>query len=282
MRADDLRVTVRQRKLPCVLDPALVLGSRDGFTLALRLTQVMEPWLTRAFWQVIDASELLMPRLSAAMRENGMLPPHDDALRSWIDLRETTDAGSWPFRWIGDNLAESQVQDGADAGVVERYEAFSEALAARWPDTGGDGWGWDPLRISLDTLALSATLDGALVLTARPDGREPWPVRAFAASGGSATCLDPPPPDSLFAAERALVRDALAAAGLATLSQRLPRLAVMHVSACLESAVGATTAYRLALADGAEADDDFAASAGIGDDEAPNPWRQAFACWYPI
>ncbi|CAM3325001.1 hypothetical protein BUUB107078_25845 [Burkholderia ubonensis] len=43
MRADDMLVLVRSRKLACVLDPALVLGSCVGLAFALRLSRVLEP-----------------------------------------------------------------------------------------------------------------------------------------------------------------------------------------------------------------------------------------------
>lgn len=237
MRAGDLWVTVSQRRLACVLDPVLTLGHSQGPTLALRLTQVLEPWLTRSFWQVIDASELLRHRRrqrGATAPPPGRVVPDDQALSAWIALRERTDAGSWPLRWVGDSLPESQVKDAADTGVVERCELLTGALTERAALTGAEQLAWseglDPVLGALDTLALSASLDGAMVLSLLPEGGvgEPWPVQALARAGLQAQRLEPLPEHTLFAAERQLLREALVSAGLAALAERLPRLAVVH------------------------------------------------------
>ncbi|MFA8324840.1 hypothetical protein ACEPT7_18240 [Burkholderia ubonensis] len=280
MRADDMLVSVRSRKLACVLDPALVLGSRVGLAFALRLSRVLEPWLTRSFWQVIDASELLLPGLAAGA-------PHDDidatwpladVLQAWIALRDATDASAWPLRWIGDNLAESQLDGAAAPGIVTHYEALAEALAARFrpdEDPASGIWPsrWSPREASVDALALSAALDGALVLTASVAQREPWPVRALARLGRPARLLDPLPaelPASLFAAERALLRDALAAAGLASLAQELPPLVALHVNV-----VPAMVAAAAQVPPRAEE-----GLAPAHRTDAANPWDDVRAWWY--
>ena len=241
MRQGDLSLTVSQRRLVCVLDPALALGHAYGPTLALRLTQVLEPWLTRSFWHVIDASELLRrciehrPTHSPAIGARWLMPD-DRALAAWITMRESIDAGSWPLRWVGDSLPESQLKDAADADIVERYEALAGALADRAAATDAEVLAWShglhPVLGALDTLALSASLGGAMVLSVLPgdgdDAAHPWPVQALARAGLHAQHLDPVPAHMLFATERELVRDALVSAGLAALSERLPRLAVVH------------------------------------------------------
>ncbi|MGF6980972.1 hypothetical protein F0160_25865 [Paraburkholderia sp. JPY303] len=240
MRPDDLFVHVHSRKFCCVLDPALVLGSRFGLVFAMRLSRVLEPWLTRSFWRMIDSSELILPTLRAAAPSEPAcaLQPLPGTLQEWIVLRDNTDAGSWPFRWVGDNVAESQFQGVADAALVTRYEALAEALESGAPcdeDSAAHSWppGWDDTRISLDTVALSAALGGALVLTVSAAGQEPWPVRTLAQIGCPARLLDPLPTEcsaSLFAAERELLRDALVTAELTSVAQELPRLAALHVS----------------------------------------------------
>jgi len=266
MRRPDLALTVRQRKLACVLDPALALCHAHGPLLAQRLTQVVEPWLTRSFWQVLDASELLLRRQARDVASSdGLAQPDASALTEWIRLRDCTDAGSWTFRWIGDCVAESQVQDATDVQVVERYETLAEALVRRLTrECGAAAWlhGYDPVAGALDTLILSATLGGAIVLSqdAGMSNVDPWPVQALARIGVNATCLQPLPAESLFAAERALLRDALAAAGLAPVLEELPPLIVLHVVA----------------ADG----DGNAATTSNDDAIALDPWAGARAWWY--
>lgn len=146
MHASDMLVHVHTRKLSCVLDPALILATPGGIKLALRLTHVVEPWLTRTFWQLIDSSDWLravLPNEDA----DAAVAPRSDVLGAWIEMREQTDAASWPFRWIGDRLAESQLLDHADACLIEHYEALADssppapsavAASAAWtgPRTG--------------------------------------------------------------------------------------------------------------------------------------------------
>jgi hypothetical protein len=261
MRSPDWSVSVRQRRAACVLDPALLLCYASGPALALGLTRVVEPWLTRSFWQLIDASELLL-----GLRHDGTaapfvgvhwLRPSAAALRDWIALRDNTDAGSWPLRWVGDCLAESQVQGDAQPDVLDRYEQFSEALGSRAAHDGAHrvGGGFDALTAGLDAASLSATLGGAMLLGPAGDVAGPWPAQALRQAGLEAQRLDPLPADSIFAAERAMLRHSMAAAGLSALVECLPPLAVLHV----------------------RVDDDAEHADGVDDGD---PWSAARAWWY--
>jgi hypothetical protein len=239
MRRSDLWLTVRQRKLPCVIDPALALCHVQGPRLAQQLTQVLEPWLTRSFWQAIDASELLLLRVEAGeAAARGIDPaapqPAPSALLEWMQLRETTDAGSWLFRWIGDCFAESQTHDSADAQIVARYEALAEAYIARLQDFDpGRPWlhGYDPVAGAMDAVVLSAALSGAAVLSplACEPGCVPWPVQSLERAHVDVLQVEALPAQPVFAAERALLHEALAVAGLAPMLELLPPLAVLHV-----------------------------------------------------
>lgn len=278
MRREDMLISVRSRRLTCVLDPALVLASPWGTALALRLPQVTEPWLTRSFWQVIDASELVLPGLVSAEGATGELAqPATVSLQTWITLRDQTDAASWPFRWVGDNLAQSQVGEASDGGVVERYELLADALAKRFDgceqEPGGFSLWWNPMQAALDALALSATLSGALVLTAQAGSGAPWPVDALNRVGIPVKHLDPPP-NSLFAAERILLRDSLVAAGLASLVQYVPRLVALHVMA-------GAPAFALSAAGGGSIAE-YGSACRADQDQAADPWRCGEGWWYYV
>jgi hypothetical protein len=261
MRSGDLWLSVRQRKLPCVIDPALALCDAHGPRLARQLTQVVEPWLTRSFWQAIDASELLLRAparelgaQTAAAAAGAASKPLPGALLEWMALRENTDAGSWLFRWVGDCFAESQTQDAADARVVMRYEALAEAFAARLAQPGpGPHWVhvYDPVGAAMDAVVLSATLFGAAVLGPLAGEPEPtpWPAQALQRARVSVQQIETPAAPPVFAAERMLLHEALAVAGLAPMLELMPPLAVLH------------------------------AWAG---DEGEDPWRQAHAWWYRL
>lgn len=248
MGASDLRVTVDQAKLRCVIDPALALDHAEGPRLAQRLTRVFETWLTRSFWQLIDASELL--------RESG---PDPVALGEWIVLRDRTDAASWLLRWVGDSVAESQLKASAGDDALERYEWLAAALEARLPPASPWQPGFDRVGGAVDALTLSAALEGALILSQRPntDGL-PWAVQALVRLGlpFEEVAADS---DDLFAVERQLVRQSLASVGLSALLQALPPLAVVHVL------VSTRTAGDIGSAD-----------------DAADPWARARAWWYPL
>lgn len=268
MGANDLRVTVEHSRLRCVFDPALVLCHALGPRLAMRLTRVFEPWLTRSFWQVIDSSELLLHhawRSGEAPADHALLPD-PEALAEWIALRDRTDAGSWLLRWVGDCLAESQLATPADNDLIEHYERLAAAVACRLVDEGGPrpAWraGFDPVVGALDAVALSASLEGALILSAQPDvGAPPWAVQALGRLGVSTCRLEAFDGCSLFEAERQLVRQALAGAGLAPLLQGLPPLAVVHAMA-------------EPVFEPLPSDEPEGASC--------DPWRQARAWWYLV
>lgn len=257
MGAGDLRVTVDSAKLRCVLDPALALGHALSPRLALGLTKVFEIWLTRSFWQVLDSSEWFLhpPRQG----EGGGAMLDACALSEWIALRNGTDAGSWLLRWVGDCVAESQLRGGdASGGIVERFERFVAGLTARQVAAHDDQPGWcrsfDPLLGSLDALALSATLDGALILCPVVGGAAPTPVQALAGLGVTAE-LVADDAGCLFSTERLVVRQALAGAGLAALAQPLGPLAIVHA---------------LVLPGNERGD-------GLAD-----PWQHARAWWYQV
>lgn len=255
MGASDLRVTVDGVKLRCVLDPALVLGHACGLKLALGLTRVFETWLPRSFWQVLDASELLGARDPP---ESGL---HPLALNEWAALRDGTDAGSWTLRWVGDNLAESQLRTGGgDESLVERFEWHAEALLAHQAQPPGRAWcrGFDPVASAHDALALSAALDGALILCRAPASDiEPGPVQALNRLKAAPEQLTENDCHSLLAAERLFVRQAIAAAGLAALLQSVAHACVVHV---------------LTLPPASDA----------SNDDTQDPWQHSQAWWYRL
>lgn len=151
------------------------------------------------------------------------------------------------------------VAAGAESGGATDLEPVREWAAATMVrrSRAAPRWTFDPEPAALDAAAVSALFDGAPVLcAAAAEGSPPtpWAVLALQRVGVEPTLLQPLPADSIFAAERAHLRDALAAAGLAALVEAMPRLAVLHASV--------------------EAD----APGDAGDDA--DPWTGARAWWY--
>jgi hypothetical protein len=243
MGPSDYLVSINRRKLACVIEPSLALGSAQGPVLAQRLAFAFEPWLTRSFWQVLDASDL-MARSSDSADDGRSALPDATALDAWIALRDTTEAGAWTLRWVGDCVPECQFRDAAPVNLLERYELMLAALIGRiereqaltlQDRIGVDirHAGVDFMLTSVDSLALSACLDGALILcvedgTAEGEEALPAPVRALTLARVDALRIDPSSENNLLVTERAVVRAALAEAGIAPLVQALPRLAAVH------------------------------------------------------
>ncbi|MBB3193650.1 hypothetical protein [Roseateles terrae] len=296
MRRADVSVHVEQRRMPCVLEPSLLLTHAQGPSLALRLVSVVEPWLTRSFWQALDNSELLtgrLPRLGSAA------PISAAALTRWIQLRERTDESAWVLRWVGDRIAESQLRDVEDLSLFDQFELLQAALEVRAEHKGmtlRSPWpGLDLRRAALDALSLSAVLEGALVLCAASAGQAPSLVLLAEqlgfevievvdllggdrlADGGSvrpaSSVSTTSPTSSLFSTERGLLREALARAGLATLAQQLPPLAVLHVVRMEDADV-------LSDPSSTDAIDEPLALDAAGDCPPPDPWDGTRVWWY--
>lgn len=311
MRRADVSVHVDHRRPPCVLEPALVLAHAGGPSLAMRLVAVFEPWLTRSFWQALDNSELLIgPHARAGQ------PVSAQALSRWIALRERTDESGWVLRWVGDRIAESQFGDLEDLSLFDRFEHLQASLDQRAerlgldaceddglngrgalaPHRSGAGsgatartraWrGFDLTRAGLDALSLSAALEGALVLCACSRDGEPQPVAQARRLG--LTVRDTGAADaqaSLFPAERQVLREALARAGLAPLTLAMPPLAAVHVwlDDCGADAStpegGANGRHR----NNVDRDVDSDRNDGDGDgDDAIDPWSPASVWWYRL
>lgn len=247
MRRADVSVQFDQRKAACVLEPALLLSRPVGPMLALRLSAVLEPWLTRSFWQILDSSDLLgMQGFAARSCVDAQ------ALQRWLAFRERTDSADCTLRWLGDRFAESRVDGAADFTVMERFEVLLEGLQtlhARLPAQSGPasrgecalGWpGIDMAAGALDGLALSAVLEGAALLCELGSEAEPGLVTLARRMGLPVRAASEQGTDSLFLVERRVLREAMARAGAAPMLQALPGLAVVHAWVDEDASTAAT------------------------------------------
>ncbi|WP_143073861.1 hypothetical protein [Roseateles sp. YR242] len=253
----------------------------------------------------MDNSELLTGRSSLAMAPTTLtLSPtakatttaiSPSALTRWISLRERTDESAWVLRWVGDRIAESQLRDIEDLSLFDQFESVQAELERRAEQHGltmGAPWrGFDLHRAALDALSLSAVLDGALVLCSTSDGHEPAPVLLARQLQLTVTDVDSPEAGtSLFPTERQFLREALARAGLATLTQTLPPLAALHV--CLETERPTPPPNDIRIDAEAhtpaipntpmDTDLDTHLFAVTPDFDPPDPWQHARIWWYRL
>ena len=234
----ELEVSLRARRSAFVIDPLLALSTPLGARLTGRLSATADLWVTRTFWQVIDSSDYyrrdppaLWPEsLRAGLPENIGDDLHR-ALSLWESTRLRTDLTHCRLHWVSDNLGESVFPDGAPPDLIERYEALHQSLTAR-ADPGEDATGTAGFYGTIDSLALTAALGNASLLTLAPDAPTSCLHLACAQVGLG---LEPVPDSSdaeLAALERRRLREMIVGAGCTPLLWGGLHLAVVHPLLC--------------------------------------------------
>lgn len=170
MLDQELEVSIRARRWACVVDPMLAFVSPLGAQLVQRLSTVMELWMVRTFWQVLDSSDFYRRDPLAfwpADRRDALRPQAPQivqALCYWEGLRARTDMAGCGLRWVSDNLSESSLPEGAPPDLIERYESLHQSLSLR-ADPHLEATETAGFFGAMDTLSLCAALGSARVLT---------------------------------------------------------------------------------------------------------------------
>lgn len=237
----DLAVTLSQRRWSCVVDPALLLLTPFGPTLVQRLGELMELWMVRTFWRVLDDSVFCLrnpERLAPGQAVRGRGGFDADTVRhavvAWERIRARSDLCGLRVRYVGDTYSQSALPEKKEPDLVQRFEALSEALLERLsqrghgaPEDGYDAW-----AATLDVLALGAALSPAFVLTFQTPAADQPPALCAQAQSWGLRCLrvnHQTERDPLATLERDHIRSLLVHAGLAPLAWAGVRLAVAHV-----------------------------------------------------
>jgi hypothetical protein len=172
-----LSIALNQRRWSCVLDPSLFL-SQYGLALVQMLGDVLELWITRELWHILDNPSfyLTQPNLVApqAPVSQAKLKSASDLLsvvqqqriqvfRGWERFRAETPASHLNLFWVGDRPSESFLPDGTNAHLMEHWEMLARALEER---SVHPVVSHDVLASALrDTAALAAVLGSAFILT---------------------------------------------------------------------------------------------------------------------
>jgi hypothetical protein len=276
----DLSLTLSQRRRPCVLDPGLAL-SQFGLQLIRHLGELMELWMPREFWHILDNSQFYLEHPEALLQgaaNQERTPLHweqdkvelADAVKAWERIRLESHLSGLRIFWIGDGLSESLFPPGADADLLLRYESIAYALDRQLADTG-------PMAcMARDTAALAAALGTAFVLTSRTaeDVRAESPPLICSTLSASVRCELVMRNDPFAAAERAYLRHLLVYSGTAHLLWSGLNLAVLHFVMPSAPTFCVTPMPTLT--------DDPATELPIATDFGPNPLNGARAFWYPL
>jgi hypothetical protein len=286
----ELEVSVRARRMACVIDPALALASPHGAQFAMRLAHAVEVWMLRTFWQVLDASDYyrsdplsFWPANARARIGESGAGAMRQALACWEAQRAAVDQGNDRLHWLTDSLAESTFPEGAPTDLLERYEALHDGLAAR-SDPREEATESAAFFGAIDALALAGALGTARILTLAPDDPRGC---LFAAAGHLLLDAEAAPLDDgeLVALERAHLRGALIRAGAVPLLWCGLRAAVMHVVVTPNAAATVST-LRYAHADAADdRHSDADPDACNGDPPARtagDSWSGARTFWYAL
>ena len=231
----DLTVTLQQRRLACVLDPALILSS---YGLALsRLGEVAELWVGRELWHMLDNTHFYTQQPSllvdTATRSTDDALASQEALQAllgWEQWRLENDQAGLKLFWVGDAPSGSLLPAHMDAHIVWRYEMLAYALESR---AGGPAKLDQILEPAFrDTVALAAALQASLILARPPlaapsEGQLPSVCTALTRWGVPCSLLSDL--DPFVYVERDYLRHLLVHAGLAPLLWAGLRLAVVHL-----------------------------------------------------
>jgi hypothetical protein len=279
----NLSLTLSQRRRACVLDPALVL-CWFGLPLIRRLGDLVEMWMPRELWHILDNSQFYMekpetlcqPESTAKQDQLRWIKPKDEivaAIKVWEHVRLESDLSGLKVFWIGDGLSESFVPPGTNADLVWRYEAFAQTLDRHLKSNG-------PVACAArDTAALAAALGTAFVLTCRT-------VESVEAENAPDICKALscymscdliPKADPMAAIESEYLRQLLVHSSSADLLWSGLNLAVLHLSLPSASAIYAVSPPSF-TDDLAEVESALSAEAkGCVD-----LWSGAHAFWYPL
>jgi hypothetical protein len=131
--AADLDVSVRARRLACVLDPALLLATPHALLLVQQLARGVDLWVCPAFWRLLDASEFFGRRPARLRSWLGLASDHPAecigaAIACWSRWRGSRDLAAMGLYWVGGHQTESFLPEQGPRDLPARFEA----LVAAW------------------------------------------------------------------------------------------------------------------------------------------------------
>ncbi len=165
----------------CIIDPTLAL-SRYGIPLVKQLGELMEIWLAREFWHILDNTHFYLEHPEYLFLQ-GAIPTtttyiHQSirqeiiqALQEWEQRRKETALLDLNIFRVGDKPEESHLPERMGSQMIGSYENLAHSLENRMEkhlDTNET-----LISAFRDTVALAVTLDSSFILTCQlPKERE--------------------------------------------------------------------------------------------------------------
>lgn len=282
----NISITLSQQRLTCVLDPSLAL-SNYGLSLTQQLGEVMELWVVRELWHILDNTRFYLQQpesvlTRAASETTADIAPAAQqeiirALHVWEYTRMATDPISLNLFWIGDRPSESFLPRSADPQIRYRWESLARSL-----DTGlnRNAVASDILMSAFqDTAALAVALRTAFILTYQPlqnNSTDQSPDICAALESWGIPCHVIDPLDAIATIERDNLRRLIVQAGLSKLLWAGLHLVVLHL--VVPSAFGLCDRIDPDLDNGSPSIDGYAEHPGL----TTNLWQGAQGFWYRI
>jgi hypothetical protein len=218
-----LSPSLTQRRLIGVLDPNLVL-SPHGMPLAKHLGEVMELWLARELWHILDNISFW------EQHPESMRIPDIQVLHDWQCARAEKDPASLNLFWLGDRLGESFLPPHTDSDLLQCWELLARSLDDRIEQQDSHK---EILTLAVrDTVALAIALNSAVILTYQSPANAainlPPPI-CINLEKWNIPCQAIAPTDPIGAIECKHFRHLIVEAGLAKLAWSGLHLVILHL-----------------------------------------------------
>lgn len=164
----NFRVDVSTKGWCCIFDVQLAL-SRIGLALALRLSEQMECWQVRGFWQMLDDSDYYLSN-EKMLKQGGAnelpifaqgiakLNQSREILDEWQTARFQSDLMS-KLCWLGYAVEESMLPQDIDSQLDHRFDILAQSLEELWTGSKKPApLGQVQYECARDAVALTAAL----------------------------------------------------------------------------------------------------------------------------
>jgi hypothetical protein len=239
----DFSISLQQRRWACVVDPMLAL-SEYGLPLVKQLGEMMELWVVREFWNMIDSNQFYQHQPETLLREQDreQSPLYSKqvlrSLQEWDRLRTQSDRSSWNIHFLADVMGESCLPTGIDSDLIWRWESLAQSL-----DTHLNPKENNPLTLAVRDLAALAAARPACILTYRlPEetvSNLPPPICSRLEQWGM-RCHEVASEDAIVMIERDYVRQLIVHTGLSKLLWSGIHLIILHLIVPAAATLGGT------------------------------------------
>jgi hypothetical protein len=233
----DFSITFNQRRWACVLDPTLAL-SDYGLPLVKQLGQLVEFWIVREFWHILDNTQLYFHQPELILGQTANPSPQQQtlsqhimrALKEWDRLRTMGDRNTWNIHFLNDIISESCLPPGLDTNIIWHWESLAQSLDALLENQFASA---DTLTLAFRDLAALAAARPACILTHRSAeevARNDPPRICSVFEHWGIPCQEIPRTDESVDVERKQFRNLLVHAGLSKFLWAGLNLVVVHLA----------------------------------------------------